>query len=127
MIKHDDIHLRWDYSEANGRFRNAMRTKYATIENIFEHQMFPGGPMRVIVEVSWYTTVGKRPISGIPIVKVDVDAPFNTEQKFLFLDNCYQEPVAVWPHDPLNKLAEDDVYKGYFNVIDRNQTEDFDA
>ena len=40
------------------------------------------------------------------------------------IGNCYQIPVAVWPHDPLKLKAAEDPTSGLFEVIDRNQNED---
>ena len=37
------------------------------------------------------------------------------------IQNCYQIPLAVWPHDLLHLLPEMDPAKDWLEVIDRNQ------
>jgi len=121
--RHDDAHLRWDYKQAG---RLGVISAFATIRRIFVHSLYPGGPSRVIVQGEWFTVVGKCPIAHTMIVKDDSRNEFNLHSRFVFLDNCYQQPVAVWPHDPLGQLPDEDPKKGYYDVVDRNQLEDFE-
>ena len=48
--------------------------------------------------------------------------PFNTSSRFVFLDNCSERPVAVWPRDPFGKLPGWHPEQKWFHVIDRNQS-----
>ena len=39
------------------------------------------------------------------------------------IGNCYQIPLAVWPHDPLDLLPLGNPAKDLLEVVDRNQDE----
>lgn len=96
--------------------RRVLRECYGSIRNIFTHTMYPGGPTRCILEVDWFTQHGTAS-SGNPLV----DTRNSEDHTFAFIEDCYQMPVAVWPHDPLGELEPP--FSGYSEVIDRNQTE----
>jgi hypothetical protein len=55
------------------------------------------------------------------MVRRNKQNPFNTSSRYVFLDDCYEGPVVVWPHDPLNKLAAGYREKNWFHIINRNQ------
>jgi hypothetical protein len=38
--------------------------------------------------------------------------------RYVLIGNCYQIPLAIWPHDPLGESGSD-----LLEVIDRNQDE----
>jgi hypothetical protein len=79
-------------------------------------------PERVVVECEWYRTmVAKNPISGNTVVRLD--PTYLLFDKFVFLQDCYQQPVALWPFDPFEELPRSDPRKNVFEVLDRNQTE----
>ena len=119
-VKRCDAYLRYDYVDAASR----MATKgFAKIRRIFEHEAYPGGPTRVVAEGSWLRVMGKCDVAGTTLVKVDRNHPFNHSSRFVFLDECYQRPVALWPFDPFDKLWRGNPRKKWFDVIDRNQTE----
>ena len=61
-------------------------------------------------------------VEAIP-VKSDKDFHFNHSMRFVFLEDCYSRPVALWPFDPLHRLEPRDPKRGWFHVIDRNQSE----
>ena len=121
---HDNTALRWDYMDIDGRHRQ-MKSAFARILRVFKHSMWPEGPSRYVVECQWYETIGECPVAKTKLVKPNPEWHLNTSQKFVFLTNCYQCPVAIWPHDPLDDLPLDDVLKNVFDVIDRNQQQDF--
>ena len=121
-LKTDDSHVRLDYV-APGRPNEVMST-FATIKRLFQHTAYPGGPNRVIVEGDWFKVRDKCPVSGNIMLQQSPDSDFNSSSRFAFLDQCYQRPVAIWPHDPLNTLPANDPSRDWFDVIDRNQTED---
>jgi hypothetical protein len=119
----DDCNFRYDYKAAAG---DRVLTKgFARILRIFVHAAFPGGPTRLVVEGCWWKVMGTCPIAGTTLVKEDPDQLFNRTQRFMFLDECYQKPVAIWPHDPLNELDASDCSREWYDVIDRNQTCEF--
>lgn len=124
-IAHDDSHLRWDYKEARGG-RAILTSAFGTITKLFSHAMYPGGPARVVASVEWLRVEFTCPIAKTTVVSHG-EHPFLTdeEDKFVFLDNCYQIPVALWPHDLLGELPAGDPRKGYYDVIDHNQLETF--
>ena len=48
----------------------------------------------------------------------------DSETTFEFIEDCYEMPVAVWPHDPLGKLGSTNPARKYSEIIDRNRDED---
>ena len=70
------------------------------------------------------SVMGTCEVAGTTLVKKDPDHDFNHSSRFVFLDMCYQRPVAIWPFDPFKKLLAQDQRKDWFDIIDRNQTED---
>ena len=103
------------------RRRNTNRCKQC----LFVHEAYPGGPRRYVLEGKWFKVVGVCPIANTTLVRYCPSMPFNTSSKFVFLDACYQHPVAIWPHDPLGDLPLGDRRKDWFDVIDRNQCESY--
>jgi hypothetical protein len=96
---------------------------YASLLRIVVHEMYPGGPKRTILEGDWFTESRARspcPIAGTPVVQADPNKTnhFNFQAKFVFLENCYERPVAVWPHDPIHKKSNN---RKLYDVIDLNQ------
>jgi hypothetical protein len=39
--------------------------------------------------------------------------------RYVLIGNCYEIPLAIWPHDPLGESGSD-----LLEVIDRNQDQD---
>ena len=109
--------------EAVGRAQSQLNSAFATIQAIFVHEMYPGGPSKLVVRGDWLEVMGKCPIAGTTLVRQNDHHPFNKNSKFTFLETCYNIPVALWPFDPFNKLPNDDPRHKYFDTIDRNQTE----
>ena len=121
-LKGDDSHFRFDYRAAEG---GDLTKGFATIIRMFEHDAYPGGPSRVVVEGAWWKVVGTCPVAGTTLVKKDAAHPFNYSSRFVFLDECYQHPVAMWPHDPFHELEDGDERQQWFDVIDRNQASQY--
>ena len=110
---------------------------YASIQNIYTHQAWPeGGPNICFFKVSWYTNHGKSAISGNPLVRMDGEENDHLSRfvhprvvykydhttscyRYVLIGNCYQIPLAIWPHDPLGTSGSD-----LLEVIDRNQDQD---
>ena len=123
-LKTDDSKIRQDYRDAGpARGQTVLRKAYATITRMFVHEAFPGGPSRVIVEGEWFRVMGECPVAHTTLVKRDKDFHFNHSMRFVFLEDCYSRPVALWPFDPLHRLEQRDPKRGWFHVIDRNQSE----
>jgi hypothetical protein len=111
----------------NAGRNNAVNRSYARIKRIFQHVMYPGGPSRVFVQGAWYRDEGVCPIAGTHLVSPQPDHTFTIQSKFTLLSSCYQQPVALWPHDPKNLLPAGDLGKHVFDVIDRNEEQQFEA
>lgn len=124
--KSDNSHLRYDYKTYVGERskKTKMVKAFVQIISMFEHEMYPGGPTQVVVEGAWYKHIGLSKF-GLDLVAPDPTNGIHTHSRFIFLTNCYQRPVALWPYDPFGKLPKDDLRKGSFAVIDRNQDEEF--
>jgi hypothetical protein len=119
-MKYDDSHIRYDYKKEGGSQR--MASAFGKIVRMFTHELHAHGPERVVVECEWYRTmVAKNPISGNTVVRLD--PTYLLFDKFVFLQDCYQQPVALWPFDPFEELPRSDPRKNVFEVLDRNQTE----
>ena len=122
-VKHDDANVRMDYTVSDER---VVQQAYANIQSLFVHAAFPGGPRRYVLEGNWYKVVGVCPVSKTNLVRESPSMPFNSSSKFIFLDACYERPVAIWPHDPLKDLPVSDPRRDWFRVIDRNQQRSYD-
>ena len=93
-LKGDDSHVRFDYRAAEG---GDLTKGFATIIRMFEHEAYPGGPSRVVLEGAWWQVVGTCPVAGTTLVKKNVEHPFNYSSRFVFLDECYQTPSSFGP------------------------------
>jgi hypothetical protein len=119
-LKHDDSHICEAYKDDRGFQRHA----YGQIRKMFVHEMYPGGPSKVVLRVHWFETARNPcPVSGNTLVFDKDNNHLNVDFKFAFLETCFQQPVAVWPHDPLGKLPLDDPFKNCFDIINRNQAQ----
>jgi hypothetical protein len=98
---------------------------YTSLIRIDVHEIYPGGPKWTILDGDWFTDSRARSpchIAGTPVVPADPNKRnyFNFQAKFVFLENCYERPVTVWPHDPIHKKSNN---RTVFNVIDLNQNQ----
>jgi len=73
------------------------------------------------VQGAWYASEGKCPIAGTQLVSPAPNHHFTTDSKFTPLNQCYQQPVALWPHDPKDVLPPGDRRKTFLDVIDHNE------
>ena len=105
------------YTREGGR--RVKKSAYGSIENVIVHHLHPGGPRQCILQVRWFRPEGIAP-SGNPLV----DTTDDSETTFEFIEDCYEMPVAVWPHDPLGKLGSTNPARKYSEIIDRNQDQD---
>ena len=59
-------------------------------------------------------------LSNNAVIREDPRGPFNVHSRFVFLQNCYQQPVAFFPYDPfkspLRRNNRDDI-----EVVDLNE------
>ena len=119
-------HKKHDDSNVCEAYRDAYRVHhaYGQIQEMFVHEMYPGGPSKVVLRVHWFTTAGTCPVSGNTRVFRNHPSHLNVDFKSTFMETCYQQPIAVWPYDPLNKLPLDDPHKECFAIINRNQGQD---
>ncbi len=90
---------------------------YGQIRRILQHRAWESGPEMCILEVLVYDDYGKSAVSGNALVRI----PQEQKTELVPIGNCYQLPVAMWPHDLLGQDAQK---IGLFEVIDRNQDED---
>jgi hypothetical protein len=120
----DNSIFRLDYKKAGVR-GNALNKSFARVQRIFTHIMYPGGPTRVFVQGAWYRDEGVRPIAGTQLVSPHPDHIFTLESKFVLLTSCYQQPVALWPHDPKGLLPDGHLGADMFDVIDRNEEQEY--
>jgi hypothetical protein len=122
-LKTDDSNFGADYSLRGPRGQTEVHKAYAANKRMFVHTAYPGGPSRVIVEGEWYRDMGKCPVAKTTLVKRDKNHHFNLSARFMFLEDCFRRPVALWPFDPLDRLESEDPQRTWFHVIDRNQDE----
>jgi hypothetical protein len=122
-LKTDDSRIGCDYKVAGARGQDRILKAYATITRLFVHTAYPGGPSRVVVEGEWLRVMGVCPVTKTTLVKSDPGHHHNHSSRFIFLEDCYRRPVALWPADPLNRLSPEHPQRGWFHVIDRNQNE----
>jgi hypothetical protein len=116
---HDNSHVCEMYRTHGGVQLHA----YGQIQRMFVHELYPGGPSKVALMVHWFQDAGKCPVSGNARVYKNYQNHLNVDFKFTFLESCFQQPVAVWPYDPLGKLPRGDPLKDCFAIINRNQAQ----
>ena len=117
--KHDDSHVCEMYRAADGQQQHA----YGQIRSMFVHELYPGGPSKVVLRVHWFQNARTCPVSGNARVFKNYQNHLNVDFKFTFMETCYQQPVAVWPYDPLDKLPQGDPLKDCFDIINRKQAQ----
>ena len=127
-IKDDDSHFRFNYCPTEARYADQQQKGFAQLKRLFMHTAYPGGPSMMMVEdnLNWFEVIGTCPVTDTTLVKKDPHHPFNSSSRFVFLNNCYNKPVTVWPHDPFDDLPHTDSHKVCFDIIDRNQDEIYD-
>ena len=101
------------------RARGAPVQAYGQIRRILVHRAWETGPEICMLEVQIYDDEGKSAVSGNALVRIPEVLEQSTE--LVPIGNCYQLPVAMWPHD---LLGQDTHASGLLEVIDRNQDED---
>ena len=116
-MKTDNAKVRVPFRGARG----GLQQLYGQICRIFMHRAWVGGPEICVLEVQWYENRGMSSVSGNPLVRVP-DEP-SSEFNLTLLSNCYQIPIAVWPHDLLQLQAKDAAASSLLEIIDRNQEE----
>jgi hypothetical protein len=116
--KTDNSNVRLPYHAVEDG-RRVLKNAYGSIQQILTHPIYPGGQVKCLLLVDWFHDCGVCPVSGNPLV----DTTRISETTLTFIDDCYQCPVAVWPHDPLNKIAANDPAREWSEIIDRNQEE----
>ena len=99
-----------------------LKRAYGRIQHLFVHHMWPEGPSRVVAKVDWYTDKGICPIAGTHLVADDGESRHSLTH--VFLQTCYQNPVAVWPDGDSIGAAPGPAT--IFHVIDRNQDQTTD-
>ena len=122
-LKHDDSHVYETYKNAAGEQSHA----YGQIRKMFVHEMYPGGPSKVALEVYWFQNVAKCRVSGNRRVLKNYAHHFNTD---------FTSPVHL-PGDvlpaardcvvvrPAGQITPDHPLKNSFAIITRNQAQAF--
>lgn len=108
----DNSNVRVPYRAPRGRIVDY----YGQIHRILTHQAWRDGPTICLLEVQWYQLKGESEGSKNPLV-----LPPSGDTELVAVGNCYQVPVAVWPHNPLGLPSN--LEHGLMEVIDRNQDE----
>ena len=147
-VKFDNAKVRVPmYAHGDG-VRGTLLQFFGSIHRMFIHEAWEGGPEMCVLEIDWYTNVGRAEVSGNPLVEplpavrtikasrymrvcswlfAYTSQPFFLPYRLCPIGNCYQIPVAIWPHDPLGLLPADDPHRNYLEVMDRNQDETVEA
>lgn len=123
-IKHDDSIIRADYISLGQSGRRSVKRAYGRVTRIILHEAYPGGPTRVIFEGRWFESMGTCNVAGTALVRWNDNYHMNSSARFAFIESCYPRPLAMWPHDPLDQLPQENVRKTWFDIIDRNQDEE---
>lgn len=117
----DNSQIAVDYHEQEGRSSSRLTCAYATINRIFVHHLFPGGPSRVVLDCTWFDVLGLSPKSGnVVVVRNEVNS-FNLNARMTFIKAAYRRPVAVWTYDPLESMGAP--HTSHYEIIDRNENE----
>jgi hypothetical protein len=107
----------WRYSRSGNEERNT--ENYAWILDMFVHELYQGGPSLVILEGNW-TDVELPGIPGVrlPVVNKNPESYFNTNGRFVALEDCVPYNLALLPND----LSDRDGTQ--YSVIDRGFEEE---
>ena len=81
---------------------------------MFVHELYQGGPSLVILEGNW-TDVELPGISGVrlPVVNENAHSYFNTNGRFVALEDCVPYNLALLPNDLSDRGGTQ------YSVIDR--------
>jgi len=116
LSKTDNSNVAKPYNVVLANGKTVRQILYGKIECLFIHHLYPLGPSRCVLKVNWFVDHGFAP-SGCPLV----DTTKDWETSYVFLEDCFQIPVAVWPHDPLGRKVGETAQ--WSEIIDRNQDE----
>ena len=119
LVNNDNGHVRVDYFHQTGRDSVERRVSYATILEIFRHEITPGGRSTVVLRLQWLAPQGINPVSKNRWGRYDPDH-WLQENPFQFLHSCQPRPVAVWPADPLSLLPSGHERRDWVEIIDTN-------
>jgi hypothetical protein len=72
---------------------------FGRIQRIFAHRLTNTSPVRVILQVAWFTQKGSLFNGEMPIVHEDPGSKWNKEFAFEFLDKAHAQNVVFWPRD----------------------------
>ena len=102
----------WRYSSRENEEQNT--ENYAWIIDMFVHQMHQGGPSVVILEGNWTDMLSPGdPGVRLPVVKQNSQNYFNTNGRFVALEDCAPYNLALFP----NNLTDEECTE--YAVIDR--------
>ena len=121
-LRTDNSKVRYEYLARDTNGRERRWKAYGVIQRIFKHEMYPGGPVICLLECNWYPRVDLD-AKSFNILVGSQPAPGADGDRFVNVQNCYQLPIVLWPHDPLGLCSIDDPRRDLLEVIDRNQDE----
>jgi len=110
-----------DHERMHTQLKSLARSRKDLFASIVNNYLYAEGPSQVVAEVDWYDNQGTHALSKLPLLSKTNRDPKNFN-RLTFVRECYPQPLALWPNDPLDKLEPDDPTKYYFRVIDRNET-----
>ena len=72
---------------------------FGRIQRIFSHRLTTTSPVRVILQVAWFTQNGSLFDGEMPLVRADPGSKWNKENAFEFIDEAHAQNVVFWPLD----------------------------
>ena len=67
----DNSNIRMPFYELD-QGRRVLKSAYGSIESIFTHELYPGGPKKLVLQVNWFEDRGLSPISMNPMVDTSI-------------------------------------------------------
>jgi hypothetical protein len=78
--------------------------KFGCIEQICYHELYPGGPRKVVIKCEWLETLDSGAeddaMSMLPRVQRNRNSIMNQTDAFALLHECASYNTLLGPHDP---------------------------
>ena len=110
-LKYDNSVIKQMYQEQVGL---QPQPAYGWIKRLFIHELYPGGPNDIMIDVEWLDVLPMKGPTGLTLVRKNSDNAFNQACRFTFLKHCQPHNVALLSQEPEDPTCIT------FSVVDRS-------
>ena len=110
-LQYDNSVIKQLYREQVGQ---EPKPAYGWIKRLFIHELYPGGPNDIMIDVEWLDVLPIKGPTGLTLVRKNSDNAFNQACRFTFLKHCQPHNVALLSQEP------EDLTCITFSVVDRS-------